>query len=246
MANFSDATFHFKEGEVLLFDKPLDWTSFDLVRKTRGMIKHFLKVKKIKVGHAGTLDPRATGLLIVCTGKNTKRIEEFQAGEKEYVADIFLGATTPSFDTETEVDKEFPTGHITLDLLEETLKTFIGKQEQTPPVFSAKRINGQRAYEKARKGINVEMKPSVVEIMELEILKFSLPQLKIRVLCGKGTYIRSLARDIGTALSSGGYLTGLRRTRIGNFHVDDAISTEEFKAMIEKEEKVKETDNNIV
>lgn len=246
MTNFPDSAFHFIEGEVLLFDKPLDWTSFDLVRKTRGMIKHFLKVKKIKVGHAGTLDPRATGLLIICTGKNTKRIEEFQAGEKEYIADIFLGATTPSYDTETEQDKEFPSDHITLDLIEEVLKKFIGKQEQIPPVFSAKRINGQRAYEKARKGINVEMKPSVIEIMEIEVLDFSLPKLKIKVRCGKGTYIRALARDIGEKLNSGGYLTGLRRTKIGDFKVADAISIEDFKLMIDKEEKIKETDNNIV
>jgi len=246
MTDFPDSTFHFKEGEVLLFDKPLDWTSFDLVRKTRGMIKHFLNVKKIKVGHAGTLDPRATGLLIVCTGRKTKEIEKFQAGEKEYIADIFLGATTPSYDTETEVDQEFPSNHITLDLLEEVLKKFIGKQEQIPPVFSAKRINGQRAYEKARKGIDVEMKPSVIEIMEIEVLNYSLPELKIRVRCGKGTYIRALARDIGAKLNSGGYLVGLRRTKIGDFHVDEAMSIDDFEAKIEKEEKIREIDNNIV
>ena len=148
MSNFPDPGFHFTEGEVLLFDKPLNWTSFDVVRKVRGIIRHFLDTKKIKVGHAGTLDPKATGLLIVCTGKKTKEIEKFQAGEKEYIADILLGATTPSFDKETVVDKEYPTDHITANLIDEVLKSFIGKQEQVPPAFSAKRVNGQRAYKK--------------------------------------------------------------------------------------------------
>ncbi len=244
MTNFPDPGFHFTEGEVLLFDKPLNWTSFDVVRKVRATIRHFLDTKKIKVGHAGTLDPKATGLLIVCTGKKTKEIEKFQAGEKEYIADILLGATTPSFDRETVVDKEYPTDHITANLIDEVLKSFIGKQEQMPPVFSAKRVNGQRAYKKARKGINVEMKPSLIEIKEIKVLNFNLPDLQIRVKCGKGTYIRALARDIGEKLNSGGYLVGLRRTLIGEFMVEDAMSVNDFKARVDSLEKIK--DNNIV
>ncbi|RLD71233.1 MAG: tRNA pseudouridine(55) synthase TruB [Bacteroidetes bacterium] len=240
MGDFPDSNFHFTEGEVLLFDKPLDWTSFDVVRKIRYTISHFLNVKKIKVGHAGTLDPKATGLLIVCTGKKTKEIDKFQAGEKEYIADIFLGATTPSFDRETEIDKEFPTKHITTELINEVLKSFIGKQEQMPPAFSAKRVNGERAYKKARKGINVELKPSLIEIKEIELLEFNLPELKINVKCGKGTYIRALARDIGKQLNSGGYLVGLRRTRIGEFKVDEAMTIDDFKTQIDQEEKNRE------
>lgn len=242
MTSFPDSGFHFTEGEVLLFDKPLNWTSFDVVRKVRAIIKRFLDIKKIKVGHAGTLDPKATGLLIVCTGKKTKEIEKFQAGEKEYIADIFLGATTLSFDRETAVDKEFPTDHITSDLVNEVLKSFIGKQEQIPPAFSAKKVNGQRAYKKARKSIYIEIKPSVIEIKEIEVLKFNLPELQIRVKCGKGTYIRALARDIGQKLNSGGYLIGLKRTSIGDFTLDQAMTVDEFKAKIEKER----IDNNIV
>ncbi len=244
MTIFPDSDFHFTEGEVLLFDKPLNWTSFDVVRKVRAAIRHFLAVKKIKVGHAGTLDPKATGLLIVCTGKKTKEIEKFQAGEKEYIADIFLGATTPSYDSETEVDKEFPTEHISPALINDVLKGFIGKQEQLPPIFSAKRVNGQRAYKKARKGINVELKPSVIDIYEVEVLNFNLPKLQIRVKCGKGTYVRALARDIGVKLNSGGYLVGLRRTQIGNFMVNNAMSIDDFKTSIAKLEKIK--DKNIV
>lgn len=244
MTNFPDPGFHFTEGEVLLFDKPLNWTSFDVVRKVRATIRHFLETKKIKVGHAGTLDPKATGLLIVCTGKKTKEIEKFQAGEKEYIADILLGATTPSFDRETVVDKEYPTYHITANLIDEVLKSFIGKQEQIAPAFSAKRVNGQRAYKKARKGINVDIKPSVIEIKEIEVLNFNLPNLQIRVKCGKGTYIRALARDIGEKLKSGGYLVGLRRTLIGEFMVENAMSIDDFKARIYSLEKIR--DNNIV
>ena len=176
--------------------------------------------------------------------KKTKEIEKFQAGDKEYIADIFLGATTPSFDRETSVDKEFPTDHITADLINNVLKSFIGKQEQVPPAFSAKRVNGQRAYKKARKGIDVEIKPSLVEIKEIELLKFSLPEIQIRVECGKGTYIRALARDIGKKLKSGGYLVGLRRTKIGDFVVDDAMSIDDFKTSVDRLVKIK--DNNIV
>jgi len=240
MSENPEVTYHFNEGEVLLFDKPINWTSFDLVRKVRAAIKRHLNTKKIKVGHAGTLDPRATGLLIVCTGKKTKAIESFQSFDKEYIAGLYLGATTPSFDRETRVDKEYPNEHITRDLLEETLKGFIGVQEQIPPVYSAKKINGQRAYKKARKGIDVEIKPSVIEIKELEVLKFDLPELILRVKCGKGTYIRALARDIGERLNSGAYLTSLRRTGIGDFRVEDAMTVNDFKAQLEKESLIED------
>ncbi len=235
MSKIPETTYCFKEGEVLLFDKPLNWTSFDLVRKVRAAIKRHLDTKKIKVGHAGTLDPRATGLLIICTGKKTKTIESFQAFEKEYIAGLHLGATTPSFDTESRIDKEYPTEHINLALIEKILKTFIGVQEQIPPVFSAKKVNGQRAYKNARKGIDVKIKPSIIEIKEIEILKFELPELIIRVKCGKGTYIRALARDIGVRLNSGAYLKSLRRTKIGDFSVDEAISVNDFKEQLNKE-----------
>ena len=219
---------NFIEGEVLLFDKPFKWTSFDLVRKVRAKIRRHLDKHKIKVGHAGTLDPRATGLLIICTGKKTKEIEKFQAFEKEYIADIFLGATTPSFDLETEVDKTFPTEHITKELVLETMTKFLGEQEQVPPAHSAKWINGERAYKKARKGIEVEMKPAIVHIHEIELLEYALPEIKIRVKCSKGTYIRSLANDIGAALNSGAYMSGLRRTKIGDFDVENALKIDEF------------------
>lgn len=235
MSKVPETTYRFKEGEVLLFDKPLNWTSFDLVRKVRAAIKRHLDTKKIKVGHAGTLDPRATGLLIICTGKKTKTIESFQAFEKEYIAGLHLGATTPSFDTESRIDKEYPTEHINLELVEKVLKEFIGVQEQVPPVFSAKKVNGQRAYKNARKGIDVEIKPSIIEIKEIEILKFELPELIIRVKCGKGTYIRALARDIGKGLNSGAYLSSLRRTKIGDFSVEEALSVNDFKEQLDNE-----------
>ncbi len=239
MSKVPETTYNFKEGEVLLFDKPLNWTSFDLVRKVRATIKRYLDTKKIKVGHAGTLDPRATGLLIVCTGKKTKTIEKFQSFEKEYIAGLQLGATTPSYDKETKIDKEYPYEHITKELIEEVLAGFIGVQEQIPPIFSAKRVNGQRAYKNARKGIDIEIKPSIIEIKKIEILKFDLPELIIRVECGKGTYIRALARDIGKRLNSGAYLTSLRRTRIGSFSVEDALSVIDFKEQLDiKKEEV--------
>ena len=219
---------NFIEGEVLLFDKPLDWTSFDVVRKIRWKIFHYLKKTKIKVGHAGTLDPKATGLMIICTGKKTKEIENFQAFEKEYIAELYLGATRPSYDLETQIDKYYPNEHISIELINEKLKNFIGEQEQIPPGYSAKWIDGQRAYTKARKGIEVEMKPSKIVIHELEVLDFELPILKIRIKCSKGTYIRSLANDIGIVLKSGAYLANLRRVKIGNFKVENAIKIEDF------------------
>lgn len=218
----------FKEGEILAFDKPRGWTSFDLVAKVRYLLCRKLGVKKLKVGHAGTLDPLATGVLIVCTGRATKRIEELQAHTKEYVATLRLGATTPSFDLEKPVDAVYPTAHITREMVEETLRRFVGTIEQVPPVFSACKVNGSRAYDLARKGEGVELKAKTLVINELELLRCELPEIAVRVVCGKGTYIRALARDIGTALHSGAHLTALRRTRVGAVRVEDCIDPERF------------------
>jgi tRNA pseudouridine55 synthase len=220
---------NFVEGEVLLLDKPYRWTSFDLVRKVRNLVKAKLDIKKIKVGHAGTLDPLATGLLIVCTGRCTKQINTFQDQDKEYIAGILLGKTTPSFDLEKEFDKEYPTEHITQQGVEEVLKSFLGESEQIPPVFSAKFVDGKRAYEMARKGNMIEMKPCRITITEIELLSFNLPEVTIRVRCSKGTYIRSLVRDIGERLQSGATMISLQRTAIGSYHINNAISIEEFK-----------------
>ncbi|MDR0231879.1 MAG: tRNA pseudouridine(55) synthase TruB [Dysgonamonadaceae bacterium] len=219
---------NFQEGEVLYFDKPLEWTSFDLVAKVRYKISRFLNVKKIKVGHAGTLDPLATGVMIICTGKATKQIESFQYQTKEYVATLKLGETTPSFDLETKIDQTFETKHITKELVEETLQKFVGSIEQIPPAFSACKINGERAYELARKGEDVDLKPKLLVIDEIELLDFNLPEMKIRIVCSKGTYIRALARDIGETLNSGAHLTGLIRTRIGNITLDKCLKIEEI------------------
>jgi tRNA pseudouridine55 synthase len=218
----------FKEGEILYFDKPLYWTSFDLVNKIRYRISQHLKIKKIKVGHAGTLDPLATGVMIVCTGKATKRIEEFQCKTKEYVAKLRLGATTPSFDLETEIDNLYETTHITQEQTEKVIQQFVGSIEQIPPSFSACKINGDRAYELARKGIDVELKPKLLVIDEIELLSFSQNEIEIRVVCSKGTYIRALARDIGKALGSGAHLIGLRRTKIGDVTIDNCLKIDEF------------------
>lgn len=222
------------EGAVLYFDKPLHWTSFDLVNKARTMVKHTLDIKKLKIGHAGTLDPLATGVLIVCTGKATKRIEELQYHTKEYIATIQLGATTPSFDLETEVDATYPTEHISREMVEETLQKFLGEIKQIPPSYSAVKVNGKRAYEYARKGAEVEIKPKTLVIDEIELLEYDMPTIKIRVVCSKGTYIRALARDIGQALNSGAHLTGLQRTRIGDIRVEDCISIETFRAQLDE------------
>ena len=205
---------NFKEGEVLYFDKPLKWTSFAVVNKIRYHICRKLGVKKIKVGHAGTLDPLATGVMIICTGKATKRIEEFQYHTKEYVATLQLGATTPSFDLEKEIDATYPWEHITPELIAETLPKFQGHVMQVPPVFSAVKVDGKRAYNYARKGKEVEIKAKPLEIKELEVLSWEAPKLTLRVLCSKGTYIRALARDLGEAMNSGAHLTALRRTRV--------------------------------
>ena len=227
---------NFKEGEVLYFDKPYRWTSFALVNKVRYHISRRLGVKKIKVGHAGTLDPLATGVMIVCTGKATKRIEEFQYHTKEYIATLQLGATTPSYDLEKEIDATFPTGHITRELVEETLQRFVGTIEQVPPVFSACKVDGKRAYELARKGDEVRLKPKTLVIDEIELLACNLPEIKIRVVCSKGTYIRALARDIGEALHSGAHLTGLIRTRVGEVALDRCMKVEDFEDWLNQQE----------
>tara|TARA_R110002073_G_scaffold157738_1_gene313121 strand:- start:1699 stop:2394 length:696 start_codon:yes stop_codon:yes gene_type:complete len=218
----------FKNGQVLLIDKPLNWTSFQVVNKLRWHIRKTFNIKKIKVGHAGTLDPLATGLLVICTGKMTKQINTFQAQIKEYTGTITLGSTTPSFDLETQIDKTYPTEHISEDLIKDTTKQFIGDIEQYPPVFSAIKKDGKRLYEFARAGEAVEIKPRTVHILEFEITRFENNEVGFRVVCSKGTYIRSLANDFGKALQSGGHLTVLRRTKIGDFHVDNAFSIENF------------------
>ena len=221
-------TFDFQKGEILVFDKPLDWTSFDLVHKVRYIICKHLKIKKLKVGHAGTLDPKATGILVLCTDKATSKIDSLQADEKEYVATLKFGATTPSYDLESAEDRQFDTSNLTKDHLVEVLKQFIGTISQIPPGYSAVKIDGKRAYEYARKGIEVEIKPKILEVKEIEVLSFSIPEVKLRIVCGKGTYIRALARDIGEALNNGAYLTGLRRTRVGDYDLNQAINLAEF------------------
>lgn len=215
---------NFVAGEIIGIDKPLEWTSFDAVKRIRGAIQRRMGVKKFKVGHAGTLDPLATGVLIVCTGKATKEIERLQNGTKEYVAEIILGATTPSFDLETEVDSTYPTEHISRELIESVMPRFVGRVMQVPPVFSAVKVDGKRAYNLARKGKDVELKAKPLEISEIEIISFEDNKLTIRVVCSKGTYIRALARDIGEALDSGAHLTGLRRTRVGAMSINDCVS----------------------
>lgn len=218
----------FLKGEIFHIDKPYGWTSFAVVGKLRYNISKRLGVKKIKVGHAGTLDPLASGVLVVCTGKATKRIDELQAGVKEYVAEIKLGATTPSFDLETEEDATYPWEHITREQIDNVLQTqFVGSIEQVPPSYSACKINGKRAYKIARTGNEVELKAKTLVINEIELLEFEGQRLAIRVVCGKGTYIRALARDIGLALGSGAHLTGLRRTRVGDVLVQECLSVDE-------------------
>jgi tRNA pseudouridine55 synthase len=224
----------FETGQVLLFNKPLYWTSFDLVNKVRFMITSHFGLKKIKTGHAGTLDPLATGLMILCTGRATKSIDDFMGLEKEYTATIHLGETTPSFDLETEVDGHFPTDHITEDLVQETLLKFVGEQNQVPPLHSAKFIDGKRAYEFARKGEDRKLEPVKVFFREIELLSFAMPDLRVRILCSKGTYIRSFARDLGETLKSGAYLSELQRTAIGSYRVEDAMDLESFKLFLEQ------------
>lgn len=219
----------FQDGEILYVNKPYRFTSFDVVNKMRWQLCRALGVKKLKVGHAGTLDPLATGVMIVCTGRATKRIEEFQAHTKEYVATLRLGATTPSFDLEKEIDAYYPTEHITRPMVEEVLSRFVGTIEQVPPTFSAIKVGGVRAYDMARKGRDVELKPKTLVIDEIDLIDCSLPDsITIRVVCSKGTYIRALARDIGEALQSGAHLTALCRTRVGNVTLNDCIALDDF------------------
>ena len=227
---------NFKAGEVLYLDKPLKWTSFAVVNKIRYHLCRKLGIKKLKVGHAGTLDPLATGVMIICTGKATKRIEEFQYHTKEYIATLMLGATTPSFDLEKEEDATYPTEHITREKVEEVLKQFVGTIEQVPPVFSACKVDGKRAYEMARKGDEVELKAKTLVIDEIELLECNLPEIKIRVVCSKGTYIRALARDIGQALDSGAHLTGLIRTRVGDVKLEECMQVEDFEEWLGKQD----------
>lgn len=227
-------TFDFRTGEVILINKPLTWTSFQVVNKMKYLIKHHPSLtfedKQVhpKIGHAGTLDPLATGLLIVCTGKQTKNIESYQAQEKEYTGTFYIGATTPCYDREKEIDTYYPTEHITNELIYETTKQFIGKIQQVPPLFSAIKIEGKRAYDIARAGGTAEIKPKEITITEFEITRIALPEVDFRVVCSKGTYIRSLARDFGSALNSGAHLTALCRTRIGQYNLKDALSLESF------------------
>ena len=226
------------EGEIFSVDKPLRWTSFDVVKRIRGVLSRRTGIKKLKVGHAGTLDPLATGVMTVVTGRATKRIEELQAHTKEYVADIRLGATTPSFDLETEVDAEYPWEHIGREQVEAVLQRFLGTIKQVPPAFSACKIDGKRAYKMARKGKEVNIKAKELVIDDIELVAMQLPVITVRVVCSKGTYIRALARDIGEALGSGAHLVGLRRTRVGDVGVDDCEQVSQLIERLEKEEMV--------
>ena len=225
-------TFQFLEGEVLLINKPLHWTSFQLVNKLRWLIKRKLGIKKIKVGHAGTLDPLASGLMIICTGKKTKEISQHQAAEKEYIATLKLGATTPSYDGETEETYFYPTKHISKELIISVCNQFIGEIEQLPPIFSAIKVKGKKLYESARKGNKVEIKPRIIRINEIEIISMDLPYIKLRVSCSKGTYIRSLAHDLGKAMNTGAWLCELQRTKIGSETIKNAIDINDFQQMI--------------
>ncbi len=225
----------YQKGKIILVDKPVNWTSFDVVNKIRLTITHAFKQKKIKVGHAGTLDPLATGLVIICTGKATKKIADLSLMTKEYTGTFVLGATTPSFDLEKEIDRTYPYDFITDEMIYRAAASFLGAQEQIPPVYSAIQIDGKRAYNYAREGEKVEMKSRPVVIHEFEILAIRLPEVDFRVNVSKGTYIRSLARDFGLALNSGAYLTNLRRTRIGDFRVEDAFSLENIQTKIRED-----------
>ena len=225
----------FVAGEIIPVFKPYTWTSFQIVNKIRYHLSRKYGIKRFKVGHAGTLDPLATGVLLLCTGKATKRIEELQKHTKEYEAEIMLGATTPSFDMEHPVNATYPYEHITREMTEEVLKQFTGNIAQRPPLFSACKVDGKRAYDLARGGSDMELAPKQIRIDEIELLSFELPKIRIRVVCGKGTYIRSLARDIGEALGSGAYLTALARTRIGEYKLEECINIESFPEWLEKQ-----------
>lgn len=232
---------NFQEGEILLVDKPLTWTSFNVVNKVRYEIKKHLKIKKIKVGHAGTLDPLATGLLVICTGKKTKTINDFLIDDKEYTGVITLGGTTPSFDLETEIEQTFDTSSITEKAIYDTAKSFLGEQYQTPPIFSAKKINGEKAYDKARRGEEVEMKKSLVNIYDFDIEKIDGNDIHFRIKCSKGTYIRSIAYDFGAKLNNGAHLTKLVRTKSGKFDLKDAFKLDDLLEMIKRTETIQIT-----
>lgn len=234
---------NFLAGETIYVDKPYGWTSFDVVKRIRGVMLRRLGIKKMKVGHAGTLDPLATGVMIIVSGKSTKLIEQLQSGVKEYIATIALGATTPSYDLETEIDARYPTEHITRQQVEDVLATFTGRIEQVPPAFSACKIDGKRAYKIARKGDAVDLKPKILVIDEIELLDYTQQSITIRVVCSKGTYIRALARDIGAALGSGGHLTALRRTRVGDITIDRCLSLDDAVAMLREVEIETDDDN---
>jgi tRNA pseudouridine55 synthase len=233
----------FEEGEILLLQKPLYWTSFDLVKKVRMAVRYSCGLKKLKVGHAGTLDPLATGLMIVCTGKATKKIEEFRDLDKEYTAVIKLGQTTPSFDLETEVDREYPASHISAEMIQEKLHDFLGEQYQEPPLFSAKYVEGKRAYELARKRVETRLDKVPVFFHELELLDYHAREARVRIVCSKGTYVRAFARDLGEALESGAHLTSLVRTAIGHYRIENALSIEELQFILKK---MKQNDISIV
>ncbi len=224
---------NFLAGETLYVDKPYGWTSFDVVKRLRNVMLRRMGLKKMKVGHAGTLDPLASGVMIIVTGKSTKLIDSLQTGVKEYVATLALGATTPSFDLETEVDATYPTEHITRQMVEEALRGFVGRIEQVPPAFSACKVDGKRAYQMARKGKEVELKPKILVIDSIELLDFKPTEITIRVVCSKGTYIRALARDIGRALNTGAHLTALRRTRVGDATIDRCLSVDAAVEMLQ-------------
>ncbi|MEI6764462.1 MAG: tRNA pseudouridine(55) synthase TruB [Bacteroidota bacterium] len=225
--------YHFEEGETLLINKPYAWTSFDVIGKMRVILKYRIGLKKVKTGHAGTLDPLATGLLIVCTGKFTKRIDEFQGMEKEYTGTFRMGATTPSFDMETDEDAHFDYSHLTESLINQSAQKFVGELMQEPPIFSAVKIDGKRAYEHARKGRSVLLEPRKITISEFEITRIALPDIDFRIVCSKGTYIRALARDYGTELNCGAYLSALCRTRIGIYRLSDAMTMDEFETSVQ-------------
>lgn len=225
----------FQAGEIIPISKPYTWTSFQIVSKVRYHLSRKYGIKRFKVGHAGTLDPLATGVLLLCTGKATKRIEELQSHTKEYIAEITLGATTPSFDMEHPLDATYPYEHITKEMVEDVLQQFTGDIEQRPPLFSACKVEGKRAYDLARKGSDMQLEPKKIRIDSIELLEYDLPRIKIRVTCGKGTYIRSLARDIGQALQSGGYLSDLIRTRIGEYKLEDCITPDAFQEWLENQ-----------
>ena len=230
--------YDFRGGEVLLVDKPLEWTSFDVVNKLRYELKHKTGIKRFKVGHAGTLDPLATGLLILCCGKATKTIESYMGMPKEYTGTIVLGAVRPSYDMETEISEKFDISNLTEQQVRDAVKTFVGEIEQVPPMFSAKKIDGRKAYEFAREGTEVKLKANKITIYEYEITRLELPEVDFRIVCSKGTYIRSLAYDLGKVLNNGGYLSALRRTAIGDFKVTDAMSVTDWVTEIQEAEVV--------